>query len=947
MRKNLAAVLAVLLAAGAAGAWADPAPWQAVSTRGGNRVLLLSDFEADEGLWVGYSQENESAEADVRAAPAAHFDVSTMHPGTRPSWHPRSAGHGFSAEQVRSGRASLKWSDTAATTRIVADRFPKDWTGFEYLSLWAYSERATSAGIELVCYSENVGLPEDDYYKWEIIVDWEGWKLLEIRLDQLRVNRSPAGWQRIDYIKIASTGWSHTPQRDTVLHLDRLELTTGSVREELLAAIPVSFPDRQHPSLFLTAADLESLRRKIDSAPWAAAAYARVRASADALAAKPPLIPRTGGGFYHDAKQAEEYEITEEHYRLSRAARDLALVGQLERSQRHLRAAAEILIGYARLYPTYEVHDKEGRKGKKAQGGGRATSQSINEAKWVIPLAWACDMAWTAMSEGERATVETSVFRAAAELIRANNEGRHNHQAWHNAAVGVIGFLLRDAACVRYAIHSPDSGFLYQMRASITADGMWYEGSPHYHFYTMEPLLSLAEAARACGIDLYAEAALRRFFAWPPLVADSTGALPLLNDGRRVVLSESDRARWLEIAFARLGDSALVPALRGSDRASFEALVFGVEPLPEASPAPPRSVLLDGALALLRSPDGRLQVVLNALPFAGGHSHSDKLSLVMSDSGRVLAADAGSLLYRDPAHEGYFKQTLAHNTLLRDRASQQPAGKPAAAEVVAGGFAQLARLRDESAYPGTTLERTVLLTDSYVLDLFEARSPEPHLYEWVFHGTGRLEPPAGLSPARSEGAGFALLDKVRCGALPAAARLVWRQPQGESALHVLGGGCDLTVGESPVAADRDDVAAPFRLDTVLLGRSGRDALFATLIVPPGSGAPAAVEELDGGVAVRRGAVEDVILYRRPGARLAFVRREAGRPTRIFVADGSALSLAEGSIAITPAATVEVELLLAEVRVRNLGSAAATIELRGFGAGPAAAVAQPGVTVIRH
>ena len=39
-------------------------------------------------------------------------------------------------------------------------------------------------------------------------------------------------------------------------------------------------------------------------------------------------------------------------------------------------------------------------------------------------------------------------------------------------------------------------------------------------------------------------------------------------------------------------------------------------------------------------------------------------------------------------------------------------------------------------YPGVRLQRTVIVTDGYVLDVFQAASDEEHTYDWLFHSGG-------------------------------------------------------------------------------------------------------------------------------------------------------------------------------------------------------------------
>ena len=64
--------------------------------------------------------------------------------------------------------------------------------------------------------------------------------------------------------------------------------------------------------------------------------------------------------------------------------------------------------------------------------------------------------------------------------------------------------MLGDAAWVRQAIADPANGFAFQMqRQRVTAEGMWYENSWGYHFYTLQAMVQIAEGARRLGIDLW------------------------------------------------------------------------------------------------------------------------------------------------------------------------------------------------------------------------------------------------------------------------------------------------------------------------------------------------------------------------------------------------------------------------------------------------------------
>ncbi len=899
----------------------------------GVKTLPLSDFEVEEQMWVGYDNIGYIELNPGAEGPAGHFHLGSVHPPYEGRWYRIAAGHEFAGEQVKSGKQSLKWFDTTVSSRIVTASIPHDWSQYTFLSLWIFSEKANRAAIELVCYSEDVNSPDDDYYKKEIVIDWEGWKLIEIPFDKFTPTRKPLVWDRITYIKIASTGWGHTAMTDTVLHLDDLKLTDKSIAPDPLEKIQIAFADTPHPYLFGGSELYREVKEKIARYGWARDAYTALKQTGDILLSETIRVPEQGGGFYHDIEQAADYAITEEHYRLSRGARILAILYQLDGNPAYANQARKILLKYADAYKSYELHDKYGNFGSQAATGGRATAQSINEAKWVIPLAWAYDLIYDTFTTLERERIEKELFREAASIIGNNNEGKHNHQAWYNAGVGVIGFLLRDPAYVKYAVYGPDNGFLFQMSSSLSEEGMWYEGSGHYHFYTMEPLLALSEAAYFSGLNLYANDKFKKYFRFPVLYANPQGELPIINDGRRVELTENDRARFLEIAYTRYGDPLLAEVLSNSLRGSLEALLYGTDEIHRTREEQNRSVLLGGSLAVLRSPGERLYATLNGRPYTGGHSHYDKLSITVYADGRIIAPDSGSIKYRDPAYEGYFKQTVAHNTVVQDWSSQEYVGAAESLFFARGPLAQLTWLKDTAAYPGTVQSRALLITDWYLLDLFDLVSEKAHTFHWIYRNYGRLEVPVMLTPAHMPASGgFSYLERPTAAELSNALELVWDMYGTEVlTLNVLPSGqrSRLITADVPVAARTGDEIDPRRYRAVLLERDSDSTLFVSLIIPgrrpgefvlkqiplgsagqTGGGSDKTTVAQSGPTPERAGAFilsesaaapEDLVIYNtgpyedleagswKTDARIALIRAESGKPVEVFAGGASYLT----------------------------------------------------------
>ncbi len=427
---------------------------------------------------------------------------------------------------------------------------------------------------------------------------------------------------------------------------------------------------------------------------------------------------------------------TRRHSEAAAAARDNGLAWQLTRRVEFARAAARILLAYAEVYQSYPIKDVNNRADTRS--GARVTAQTLDEAVWLIPMAWAYDLIRDSgvLKDSERVRIENELLRAAAAVIARNNAGRSNWQSWHNAALGAVGFTLGDEQLVHLAIDG-HGGFRYQMRESVLADGLWWEGAWGYHFYALDPLCQLAQMAARAGMDLWAEPPLRRMFEAPLYFALPDGTLPNFNDSGNVSLYNYDRL--YEMAYARYCDPLLATVL-GRRARGREALFWGVEKLPEApSPALSSAVFEASGHAVLRAAGTDHYAAFKFGPHGGGHGHYDKLNFISFWRGAMMAVDPGTQSYAAPTHATWDKTTVAHNTVVVDERSQ------AAATGRLHGFAFLpavsaVRADAGEAYRQAELERTLILTPEYLLDVFEvrARDGREHQIDWVYHNYGAL-----------------------------------------------------------------------------------------------------------------------------------------------------------------------------------------------------------------
>ncbi|MCW5851692.1 MAG: heparinase II/III family protein [Anaerolineae bacterium] len=529
----------------------------------------------------------------------------------------------------------------------------------------------------------------------------------------------------------------------------------------------------------------EAVRRRAQ-APEFAAALARLRAAAADYLAQPMDPPDAPAGYYHDYFCPQhgvelEFNIGDPtrhrcpvdgqefggerldaarrwfvNHRLSEASLRLALAWRLDGDPRALTALAAILGGYAGRYADYASFPPRG------PNPGVATYTTLDEAVWLLPLAWAFDLVRDDLGASLAADVAGRLLQPAAEhLVRRHIGIVHNFACWHNAAIGTVGRLLGHDDLVDIAVRGP-LGFETQTQEGVLADGLWWEGSMSYHFYALYPLLSLAKALP----ELRRHPVLAAMLRAPLLCAYPDLSLPAPNDCWYFTHLLADVCHgvppgpaFYELGYAWTGAAdfaaVLQRAYEGAERDSLDALLFGVDALPfiahRSSLIAHRSALLPASgLAVVRTPN--LHLLLKYGPHGGGHGHPDKLAVSAYAHGQRLSPDLGTPGYGLDLFTSWYRQTLSHNTVVIEGQSQPEA----AGELVAfqpDSSVQVAAAQvawdTEGPYGDVRLRRALLLRPSYWLDLTVVECPAPRQVDWVYRNVGRLDLDAAPDPTPS------------------------------------------------------------------------------------------------------------------------------------------------------------------------------------------------------
>lgn len=525
------------------------------------------------------------------------------------------------------------------------------------------------------------------------------------------------------------------------------ENTTGPVLISAPSATQSGVQAQQYP---LFQQELDRARKEVDAA---------IDAGIQVPTPKDP-----GGGYTH-----------EQHKRNYKAIYQAGLLYRITAEQKYADFVRSLLLAYADLCPKLGPHPAAAN-----QTAGRLFWQSLNDSVWLVHAAQGYDAVRDVLSAQDRQRIDRQVFRVMAKFLSDDSpqvfNRIHNHATWANAAVGMTGYVLRDAELVDKALLGLDktgkAGFLKQLNVLFSPDGYYAEG-PYYQRYALLPFVIFAQAIQnnqpGRKIFEYRDGIVLKAIRTTIQLTYDGYFFPINDAMPDKSLRTDELYQAVATAYQVTGDPSLLSIAQWQGRVVLAPEGFAVArdiAAGKAKPFPFESQLLrdgpqgdQGALAILRASSQTL--VMKNTAQGMGHGHFDKLNWLLYDNGNALVTDYGSARFLNiQAKQGgrylrentsWAKQTIAHNTLVVNQRSHfdgdletAEAHAPKQLFFAGEGHTKLSTAEISSAYPGVTFRRTLaqLNVSGYesplVVDVMRATSAKPAQFDLPLHYSGHL-----------------------------------------------------------------------------------------------------------------------------------------------------------------------------------------------------------------
>lgn len=547
-----------------------------------------------------------------------------------------------------------------------------------------------------------------------------------------------------------------------------------------------------HPNLILTKQSVSDIKSKLGTIPVFDKTLEASKNEVDEQIVKGidvPVPKDMAGGYTHT-----QHKI---NYATMQKA---GVLFQLLGDEKYANYIKDMLFAYAKMFPNLPLHPQT-----RSYARGKIFWQCLNDSNWLVFTSQAYDCIYDWLSKEDSDYLNKTLFRPYADFLSVETPQYfnrvHNHSTWGNVAVGMIALVMDDNELLDRALNGlktdnidPEAkdndggfiknkegkaGFLANLDSPFSPDGYYTEG-PYYHRYAMYPFLIFGEALENKRPDLkifeYKDGVLIKAVDALLNLTDADGEFFPLNDGQKgMSYYTASLVSAVDIAYyyGNKNPELLSVAKRqnkvqldGTGLAIALALKEGKE-----KPFIKKSMELsdgskgdEGGLGILRFQEGEETLGLLFKYSAHGlsHGHFDKLSFSLYENGDEVIQDYGLARFVNVEQKnggGYLKenktwakQSIAHNTIIQNETSHFQ-GKFSVGENhhsdrfvfdVSNPAFQIASAKENNAYPGTKLHRTIIMIKDegdakpYILDVNKVVSSEKNQYDLPYYYFGQI-----------------------------------------------------------------------------------------------------------------------------------------------------------------------------------------------------------------
>ena len=571
-------------------------------------------------------------------------------------------------QHVKQGQFSIKWAHGQASS-ISINQFPHDWSDYNQLSFWLYSERTTGSQFMIILTSENDKTPGMDYYSLSIKLDFTGWRRYDIPFIEMGVARSPLGWHNIQRLMFTASGWGNEPHPEAVVYVDDVVVVKEALMkgpritdEEFIDALNLDYPGMEGVKTAVEENDLQAAEhefvehierreRPVWHFDWRDRPKVLDSDRPDTKAADRILARELSSvGVPHKFEGEIDWTLNPINYRewpwqLNRHPFWVTL-GRTYWNTGEEKYAEEFVYQMTHWVENCPVPTM-------TSGNSSATWRTIEagirtSGSWMNSFHYF--LSSPSFTDDAVITMLKSFVEHARHLMRWPTGG--NWLTMESNGLFHIGTMFPEFKEADDWRKTAVDRMYAELDNQVYPDGAQIELTTGYHQVSLYNFVGLMKLAVLNDVDMPDDylSKLERMYHYNLYASMPDGRLPGLNDGSMVSIRRSMQEGFGYFPHRKDFQWA---ATRGDEGERPEEDSY-------AFPYAGQFVMRSGW-----DVDDRY-LLMDAGPFGYGHQHEDKLSFVLYAYGKVHVIDPGNYAYDSSKWRRYIISTYAHNTILVD-----------------------------------------------------------------------------------------------------------------------------------------------------------------------------------------------------------------------------------------------------------------------------------------
>ncbi|MCK5811860.1 MAG: heparinase II/III family protein [Clostridiales bacterium] len=374
---------------------------------------------------------------------------------------------------------------------------------------------------------------------------------------------------------------------------------------------------------------------------------------------------------------------------------------------------------------------------------GKIQNQHLDDAVSMMIIILGLSMVKDQFSEKELSYYYENLFSKEADMFDFFASRIYNIPVWIKSAQTLIGVFFNEETHIKKGFYG-QFGILDQLKRGVTEEGMWYEGSMHYHFYTIQPLAYLLYLCKVVDFKIpemqYIYDTVEKMYEYPLKMMFSNRQLPNPNDAHPKVTIDMYKAHYEYASI--IYDNKLFKKICASfyqddsSVGSFTRLLFNHESNREPLPSFGTVNNEKSCTAMLRNETTELFFKYGALTHL--HRHPDTMNFELAFDGDVVSYDIGNGGYASSLFVEWQRKTLCHNTVTVDQSDHFKMSLVQGDTLEFDKEHNHIRTKAKGIYQAVDFDRSFTLDKNKVYDDFLVHGWGEYSMDWFFYCKGEM-----------------------------------------------------------------------------------------------------------------------------------------------------------------------------------------------------------------